>query len=222
MKKVTIITGHYGSGKTTISVNLALELAQKGEKVTIVDFDFVNPYFRTSDFAKLLSDNKVSLVSSIYANSNVDIPAVSFDLERLCSENGYVIIDVGGDDAGATALGRYKRLFDNLALSDDLDMWNVINKHRFLTDKTENAVEYIYEIEAASRLKHTGIINNSNLSYETDENVCTNALDYGKEVSEKSNLPLVFTSFPADKSFSKDNFKGYKFIKAYVQPVWEH
>ena len=107
MKKITIITGHYGSGKTNLAVNLALRLADAGEKVTIVDFDIVNPYFRTADFAKLFEERGVTLAASMYANTSLDIPAISFDMERMAYEDGYLIIDVGGDDAGAIGLGRY-------------------------------------------------------------------------------------------------------------------
>ena len=105
MKKITIITGHYGSGETNLAVNLALQLADAGEKVTIVDFDIVNPYFRTADFAKLFEERGVTLAASMYANTSLDIPAISFDMERMAYEPGYLIVDVGGDDAGAGARG---------------------------------------------------------------------------------------------------------------------
>ena len=100
MKKITIITGHY------LAVNLALRLADAGEKVTIVDFDIVNPYFRTADFAELFQKHGVTLAASMYANTSLDIPAISFDMERMAYEPGYLIVDVGGDDAGAIGLGR--------------------------------------------------------------------------------------------------------------------
>ena len=111
MKKITIITGHYGSGKTNLAVNLALRLADAGEKVTIVDFDIVNPYFRTADFAELFQKHGVTLAASMYANTSLDIPAISFDMERMAYEPGYLIVDVGGDDAGAIGLGRYAEGF---------------------------------------------------------------------------------------------------------------
>ena len=124
MKKITIITGHYGSGKTNLAVNLALQLADAGEKVTIVDFDIVNPYFRTADFAKLFEERGVTLAASMYANTSLDIPAISFDMERMAYEPGYLIVDVGGDDAGAIGLGRYAEGFSAYA-PDQLDLWYV-------------------------------------------------------------------------------------------------
>ena len=110
IKKINIITGHYGSGKTNFAVNLAMHLAGKGETVRIVDLDIVNPYFRTADFKELFNDNNIELSASVYANSNLDIPAITFDVERLAGENGYLIIDVGGDDDGADAARAYDLL----------------------------------------------------------------------------------------------------------------
>ena len=156
MKKITIITGHYGSGKTNLAVNLALRLADAGEKVTIVDFDIVNPYFRTADFAKLFEERGVTLAASMYANTSLDIPAISFDMERMAYEDGYLIIDVGGDDAGAIGLGRYAEGF-SAYVPDQLDMWYVVNRYRYLTEEPQETLELMYEIEAVSRMRHTGI-----------------------------------------------------------------
>ena len=101
MKRITLITGHYGSGKTNFAVNLALRQAAEGKKVTVVDLDIVNPYFRTADFAELFEQNGIHLEKTLYANTSLDIPAISFDLARLAYEEECLIIDVGGDDAGA-------------------------------------------------------------------------------------------------------------------------
>ena len=150
MKKITIITGHYGSGKTNLAVNLALRLADAGEKVTIVDFDIVNPYFRTADFAELFQKHGVTLAASMYANTSLDIPAISFDMERMAYEPGYLIVDVGGDDAGAIGLGRYAEGF-SAYVPEQLDMWYVINRYRYLTERPEETLELI----------RRGVLNNS-------------------------------------------------------------
>lgn len=221
MKKITIITGHYGSGKTNISVNLALELAKTGSKVTVVDLDIVNPYFRTADFTELFAQNGIELISSMYANSNLDIPAISFDVERLCREDGYVIIDVGGDDAGATALGRYKEAFDDFKSDDIIDMIYVINCCRYLTRTPQEALELMYEIEETARFKHTGIINNSNLGTETTIDTAINAVKFGKEVSQKSGLPVVFNSYPAESDKPVAEGVNFKPIVNYIKPIWE-
>ena len=95
MKRITLITGHYGSGKTNFAVNLALRQAAEGKKVTVVDLDIVNPYFRTADFAELFEQNGIHLEKTLYANTSLDIPAISFDLARLAYEEECLIIDVG-------------------------------------------------------------------------------------------------------------------------------
>lgn len=218
MKKITIITGHYGSGKTNVSVNLALDLARKGEKVTVVDLDIVNPYFRTADFGKLFEKNGVTLVSSMYANSNLDIPAISFDVERIATEDGYVIIDVGGDDAGATALGRYQEAF--CRFKDKIDMLYVINCYRYMTRYPEEALELLYEIEQTARFSHTGIINNSNLGYMTTVDTITDSFDFAKKVSESAKLPIKFTTAPLDiKSPILDD--KVRYVEVYVKPLWD-
>ena len=218
MKKITIITGHYGSGKTNVSVNLALELASKGEKVTVVDLDIVNPYFRTADFKELFEEKGVTLVSSMYANTNLDIPAISFDVERIATEDGYLIIDVGGDDTGATALGRYHEPF--MRFKDDIDMLYVINCYRYMTRFSEEALDLFYEIEEKARFKHTGIINNSNLGEMTTKETILDSLEFARQVSEGTELPLIFTTAP--KNISCDELdEKVKYVDVYVKPIWD-
>ena len=217
MKKITIITGHYGSGKTNLAVNLALRLADAGEKVTIVDFDIVNPYFRTADFAELFQKHGVTLAASMYANTSLDIPAISFDMERMAYEPGYLIVDVGGDDAGAIGLGRYAEGF-SAYVPEQLDMWYVINRYRYLTERPEETLELMYEIEAVSRMRHTGIVNNSNLGRETTADTIRQALPYAEETAAQAKLPLVYTTHRNDLELSLPN--GLP-VDVFVKPVWE-
>ena len=217
MKKITIITGHYGSGKTNLAVNLALRLADAGEKVTIVDFDIVNPYFRTADFAELFQKHGVTLAASMYANTSLDIPAISFDMERMAYEPGYLIVDVGGDDAGAIGLGRYAEGF-SAYVPEQLDMWYVINRYRYLTERPEETLELMYEIEAVYRMRHTGIVNNSNLGRETTADTIRQALAYAEETAAQAKLPLVYTTYRNDLELSLPN--GLP-VDVFVKPVWE-
>ena len=217
MKKITIITGHYGSGKTNLAVNLALRLADAGEKVTIVDFDIVNPYFRTADFAELFQKHGVTLAASMYANTSLDIPAISFDMERMAYEPGYLIVDVGGDDAGAIGLGRYAEGF-SAYVPEQLDMWYVINRYRYLTERPEETLELMYEIEAVSRMRHTGIVNNSNLGRETTADTIQQALPYAEETAAQAKLPLVYTTYRNDLGLLLPN--GLP-VDVFVKPVWE-
>ena len=125
MKRITLVCGHYGSGKTNFALNLAVNAAKSGEKITLVDLDIVNPYFRTADFKDMFENMGIQLIAPDVANSNLDIPSIQFDVVQLAMNEDCLIIDVGGDDAGAVALGRYA---DELAqFKDDIDMLYVIN-----------------------------------------------------------------------------------------------
>lgn len=216
MKKINIVTGHYGSGKTNFSANLAVKLAESGERVTVVDLDIVNPYFRSADFGELFGSKKIELVAPMYANSNLDIPAISFDLERIAAESGYLIIDVGGDDAGAIALGRYAKAFEEF--SDEVEMLYVVNCRRFLTSTADEALALMYEIEAAAGMKHTAIVNNTNLLYETTAEVLESSQKFAEEIAEKAGLPIEYTCVPMGISAKVTNPFP---VEIYVKKVWE-
>lgn len=216
MKKINIVTGHYGSGKTNFSANLAVKLAESGERVTVVDLDIVNPYFRSADFGELFGSKKIELVAPMYANSNLDIPAISFDLERIAAESGYLITDVGGDDAGAIALGRYAKAFEEF--SDEVEMLYVVNCRRFLTSTADEALALMYEIEAAAGMKHTAIVNNTNLLYETTAEVLESSQKFAEEISEKAGLPIEYTCVPMGISAKVTNPFP---VEIYVKKVWE-
>lgn len=218
MKRITVITGHYGCGKTNLSVNLALKAAEKWEKVTVVDLDLVNPYFRTADFRKLFEEKGIKLIAPDFANTNLDVPSVQFDIELLAAGDGCLIIDVGGDDAGAFALGRYAQALNNH--SDELDMLYVINQRRNLTETADEAVSLMYEIEAASRMKHTAVVNNTNLGCETSEEIIAQSKEFADEVSAKTGLPLAFTTCPQELCKSPKN-PDILPIKVFVKPLWE-
>ncbi len=217
MKKINIVTGHYGSGKTNFSANLAIKLAENCGKVTVVDLDIVNPYFRSADFGKLFSDKNIELIAPLYANSNLDIPAISFDLERIASGDGSLVIDVGGDDAGAIALGRYAKAFS--AFSDDIDMLYVVNCRRFLTRTAGEALELMYEIEAAAQMKHTAIVNNTNLLYETTAEILEDSAGFAEEISERSGLPIAFSCVPL--GLAADVPEPFP-VEIYVKKIWEN
>ncbi len=217
LKKLNIITGHYGSGKTNISVNLALSAAKEGRKCTVIDLDIVNPYFRTADFQDLFSENGIILKAPMYANSNLDIPALNISVKSVLDESDCVIIDVGGDDEGAKALGRYKSVIEEC---DEYQMLYVINKCRYLTKEPEEALELMREIETASGLSCTGIVNNTNLGSETDENTILGSLDYARMVSEAAGIPVVMTAGKGE-FLSKVEETPFP-IKVYVKTLWNN
>lgn len=191
-KRITLLAGHYGSGKTNIAVNMALELKKAHENTAIADLDIVNPYFRTLDSKNELEAAGIRLIVSPYANSSLDIPALPQDMYAIVDDDSmYSIIDVGGDDRGALALGRLSRMISD---ENNYDMFLVINKYRPLTPDAASVKEVLDEIEEAGRLKFTGIINNSNLGAETDAQCILDSVQFADEVSELTGLPVVLTS----------------------------
>ena len=192
MKRVTVFAGHYGSGKTNLAVNYAIKAKKEGKEVSICDLDIVNPYFRSKDSADVLAEQGVELISLPFANSNVDLPALPSEVYGLVQRlDRSVIIDLGGDERGALAMGRFTPY---ILKENNYDMFFVVNFYRPLTTSVEEAIEAFYEIQAASGLKFTGIINNSNLGEETKEEDILATKERAENLSKKLNLPLVFTS----------------------------
>ena len=187
-KRLTLFAGHYGSGKTNIAVNYALALAKEGKQVVIADLDIVNPYFRTADSAKELQAAGVALVSPQFANSNVDLPALPAEAYRLVQDQSrWAVMDIGGDDRGAYALGRYVPYIKE---ENNYRMVFVANASRPLTRTPEDALEVMREIETACGLNFTCIVNNTNLASETTPETVTNSLAYIEELCRLSGLPL--------------------------------
>ncbi|MBQ4617576.1 MAG: hypothetical protein IJB27_04300 [Clostridia bacterium] len=187
-KRITLFAGHYGSGKTNIAVNYALAMAKEGKRVVIGDLDIVNPYFRTADSANVLQAAGVELVSPQFANSNVDLPALPPDAYRLVQDRScYAVMDIGGDDRGAYALGRFVPYIKE---ENDYCMAFVANASRPLTRTAEEALEVMREIEAACGLSFTCIINNTNLASETTADTVTDSLPFIEKLCELSGLPL--------------------------------
>ena len=191
-KRLTLFAGHYGSGKTNIAVNYALLLAREGKDVVIADLDIVNPYFRTKDSAAVLEAAGVKLISPQFANTNVDLPALPAEAYRLVQDRSiYGIMDIGGDDRGAYALGRY---VPTLKEENNYRMIFVANAYRPLTRTPEDAMEVMREIEEACGLQFTDIINNSNLASETTPEIVLDSQDYMEKLSQLSGLPVFATT----------------------------
>ena len=191
-KRLTLFAGHYGSGKTNIAVNYALLLAKEGKDVVIADLDIVNPYFRTKDSAEVLEKAGVKLISPQFANTNVDLPALPAEAYRLVQDKSiYGIMDIGGDDRGAYALGRY---VPTLKEENNYRMVFVANASRPLTRTPEEALEVMREIEGACGLQFTDIINNTNLASETTPETVLHSQDYMEKLSALSGLPIFATS----------------------------
>lgn len=190
-KRLTILCGHYGSGKTNIAVNMAYDLRRRRDNIAVADLDIVNPYFRSKDSQGEFRDMGIRLICSEFASSNVDLPSMPSDLYALTDDHSLsAILDIGGDDRGAYALGRLR---DAVLSEDNYDMYMVVNKYRPLTPDAESTIEVMREIEAACGIPFTGIINNSNLARETTAETVLGSMAYADEVSRRSGLPLVCT-----------------------------
>ena len=195
-KRLTLFAGHYGSGKTNIAVNYALKLAAEGKKVCVADLDIVNPYFRTADSALEFEKAGIELISPQFANSNVDLPALPAQAYKLVQDKScYGIMDIGGDDRGAYALGRYVPFMKQ---EGNYRMVFVANCYRPLTPTAEDALEVMREIEAACGLAFTDIANNSNLASETDAQAVLDSRDFIARLSRLSGLPVFMTTVRAD------------------------
>ena len=187
-KRVTLFAGHYGSGKTNIAVNYAMALAKEGKKVCIADLDIVNPYFRTADSARELEEAGVHLICPQFANTNVDLPALPAEAYRLVTDKrSYGIMDIGGDDRGAYALGRY---VPAIVAENNYRMVFVANSCRPLTRTPEEALEVMREIEAACGLEFTCILGNTNLGTETTAQTVLSSVPYMEKLSQISGLPI--------------------------------
>ncbi len=191
-KRITLFAGHYGSGKTNIAVNYALHLKNKGENVTIADLDIVNPYFRTRDSLEELNKAGIRLISSEFASSNVDLPALPGEVYSVLDNSvECAIMDIGGDDRGAYALGRYA---DSIKNENNYEMLFVFNKYRPLTPTAEDALEIMGEIEEACKIKFTAIVNNSNLGELTTAEDILNSTEETEKLSKLCGLPVKMTT----------------------------
>lgn len=191
-KRVTLFSGHYGSGKTNVAVNFAINLSKQNKRVSIYDLDIVNPYFRTIDAKYLLYKNNVELIVSPYAETNVDIPALNaMSYKMTADKSKYAVVDLGGDDRGALALGRFS---DEIKKENNYDFLLVVNCFRPETRDIESVKEIKDEIEKVSNIAFTGIVNNCNLGIETTEKEIQYGIEFCNKLSKELNIPILFTS----------------------------
>lgn len=214
-KRVTLFAGHYGSGKTNIAVNYALALKEMGKNVVVADLDIVNPYFRTKDSTDELNAKGIEIISPEFANTNVDLPALPASVYGVVQNKlRHAVLDIGGDDRGAYALGRYAPY---ILEENDFEMIFVANFLRPLTRTPEEALEVMREIEEAGHIPFTAIVNNSNLGKDTEAEDVEKTDILAKRLSELSGLPLLFTTATEDvaKKLTLQNVLPMKLQKKY-------
>ena len=218
-KRITVVCGHYGCGKTNLTLNLALEAAGEGQSVTVVDLDIVNPYFRSSEYGELLGEKGVRLIAPVFANTTLDTPTLPPEIYSVFEpQAGRVFLDAGGDDAGVTALGGLHAMLEEAGY----DMLYVINRYRVLSQTPEETAALLGEIQAASRLRATGLVNNSHLGVETTLETLERALPFARKTAELTHLPLLYSTAP-DFALGEGEAlpQGFRKVKRYVKFLWE-
>ncbi len=190
-KRLTLFAGHYGSGKTNIALNYAFRLKEAGRPVTIADLDIVNPYFRVKDSEALLEMAGIQLICSQYAGSNVDLPAMPKETYALVADRSrWGVLDIGGDDRGALALGRY---VPEILEENDYEFLLVANRSRPLTRTAEATLEVMEEITEACGLGFTALVNNCNLGPDTTAEDVLESAAYIEKLSRLTGLPVKMT-----------------------------
>lgn len=187
MKRIQIITGHYGSGKTEYAVNLALALAQERENVALADMDIVNPYFRSYEQAQRLEDAGIRVIVTS-CGGIADIPAINPEVMSVFQQEQWTgVLDIGGDPIGARVLARFAPQLKQA----DFDLLFVLNANRPETKDVESALQYMQGIEAECRQKVTGIVNNTHLCGETTAEEILKGAKLAHELSERTSLPII-------------------------------
>ncbi|MEH7356072.1 hypothetical protein V7150_21300 [Neobacillus drentensis] len=219
--KITILSGHFGSGKTEIAINLALTEKHTHEKVAINDLDIINPYFRSRDVSSIFQQHGVELIAPKNRLATADLPIVSGEMYRVLHDHRYrLIVDAGGDKDGATALGQYYHEWKDL----NLELLFVLNGNRPYVSTLEGALYTVNQIERASRLKVSGIINNTNIGSETTIKDIEKGYKLSSSLSEKLEIPLLYTTISDHLKKEAENFaNNYEvvFIKRYMKMSWE-
>lgn len=217
--KVLVHLGHYGSGKTELSLNVALGMAKQGGSIALVDLDIVNPFFRSGEQRTLLEAGGVKVIAPLFVNTTVEIPALPGEvLSAFTGMYDCAILDVGGDPAGATALGRYHGYLEKA------DKWVrcIVNTMRPFTSTAQDIADMARQMEERGRIKINALINNTNLSTETTAGLILSGEQTVMEAAALLGVPMEFTMARRDlaEEVSKSNTAAVVPIDNYIRPVW--
>ncbi len=198
MRRMIVIAGHYGSGKTELAVSLALSLAQSREypKLALVDLDVANPYFRSRERMALLEEHGVTVYADAFHSTGgtAELPALTAALRApLEDPDCQTIIDLGGNDAGARVLRQFGKYFEG----DQHELWAVVNFKRYETLTVETSMEHVQSIEWELQMPVTGLVNNTHLLRETTPDILREGREKAVDLAKKLNKPLLFTCYPA-------------------------
>ncbi len=200
MKRMIVIAGHYGSGKTELAVSLALEMAKSPrreyERLAVVDLDVANPYFRSRERMDLLEANGVKLYADVYhsTGATAELPALTAALRAPLEDEGcQTIIDLGGNDAGARVLRQFGKYFEG----NDHELWAVVNFRRYETRDIDSSREHVEAIQQELQIPVTGLVNNTHLLRETTAEIIREGHEKAEVLSKEMSIPLLFTCYPA-------------------------
>lgn len=198
MKDVKVLIGNYGSGKSELALNFAMQAAARGDRTELLDLDMVNTYFRLTERGKMVEQKEIRLVSPNFACSGIETLSLPADVSSaFVLDWDTVIFDVGGDDVGATALGRYHR--DFMALEPGaLEVLNVVNIRRPLASTVEKIHRLQEGMQTHARLQITGMINNTNLSTMTSADDLWDGYELLRQVVDLTGIPVAYTTGKKD------------------------
>lgn len=215
--RIKIIVGHYGSGKTELALNMARSIRASGRRTALVDLDIVNPFFRSAEQGAWLKDNGIRLLAPTFALTAVDIPALPAEILSVFSDAELnTVFDVGGDDAGALALGRYKRYFEE----SGYELIYVVNRFRPRSGTVSEIMDMMRRVSECARLQPTGLINNSNLGEMTDQKTMEEGHELLMAVSRESGLPLLCDSTAAEAVVPHEDGTPLYRIERITRPEW--
>lgn len=222
-KRIRIITGHYGSGKTEFAVNYAMKLSKmipEGRKLALADLDIVNVYFRSREKKEEMQKEGIQVISSSVEATSLDMPAVSAAMTTPVRDHTYeYVVDLGGNDVGTMVLGRLKPILKH----DEVDFFMVVNAYRPDTSTPEGVIEQMEKIQNASGLKITGFINNTNLIRETTPECFLTGDTLLKEVEKRTGVPVRYFSYVEELLTGEipEGLSGEKFpMKFYMRTTW--
>ncbi len=217
--RLTVLVGHFGSGKSEFAVNLALAQADRGHKVSLADLDVVDPYFRSRECRDLLEQRSGRLIASSQACLDADVPSLPPDVRALFDDkSAFGVVDLGGDPAGARVLAQYRRLLQER----DVRIWFVVNANRPLTDSAEKALVYLRNIEAVLGRQVSGLVNNTHLCQLTSWQDIRAGADLAEVLSCRSGIPVVCHAVPVELVGEDPTFPQPVFpMRLYLKKPWE-
>ncbi|MEW6172152.1 MAG: hypothetical protein AB1510_03670 [Bacillota bacterium] len=217
-KRLNIFLGALGSGKTTVALNVALQLAASGEESILVDLDVINPYFRSRMLQKEFASYGIKIICPPAEIARSDLPALPAAIRGALVSSGRVCMDVGGDSVGATVLGCYRPYLPE----GEYRLFLVINARRPFTQDVAGITAAVKEIENAARLRINCFVNNTNLGSETGVGSIRKGLEIVRAAADHLGVFVAFSAV-TEKLFesAKDVLTGEILtLKEFITPPW--